>query len=121
MGLQVQNEGDYPARTLFNWARLYSTALPAGGNYKDLPRTVIISIINFNLFECKDYYSEFQVIEVTRHTPLTDKMSLYFFELNKLPQEVGADDIRILWLTPTVRGYDRILGYSRMMLCKISS
>jgi len=60
---------------------------------------VIISIINFNLFECKEYYSEFQAIEVTRHTPLTDKMSLFFFELNKLPQEVGADDMRLLWLT----------------------
>jgi len=65
----------------------------------DLPRTIIISIIDFNLFECKEYYSEFQALEVTRHTPLTDKMCLYFFELNKLPQEVGADDMRLLWLT----------------------
>jgi len=96
--IQVQNEGDYPERTLFNWARLYSTALPAGGDYLDLPRTVIISIINFNLFECKEYYSEFQAIEVARHTPLTDKMRLYFFELNKLPQDVGANDMRLLWL-----------------------
>jgi predicted transposase/invertase (TIGR01784 family) len=97
--IQVRNEGDYPERTLFNWARLYSTALPAGGDYMDLPRTIIISIIDFNLFECKEYYSEFQALEVTRHTSLTDKMSLYFFELNKLPQEVGTDDMRLLWLT----------------------
>ena len=97
--VQVQNEGDYPERTLFNWARLYSTALPAGGDYIDLPRTVIISIINFDLFGCKEYYSEFQTLEVTRHTPLTDKMGLYFYELNKLPEEVGADDIRLLWLS----------------------
>ena len=97
--LQVRNEGDYPERTLFNWARLYSTALPAGGSYIDLPRTVIISIINFDLFEYKEYYSEYQALEVARHTPLTDKMSLYFFELNKLPEEVKADDMRLLWLT----------------------
>jgi len=97
--IQVRNEGNYPSRTLFNWARLYSTALPEGGDYIDLPRTIIISIIDFNLFECKEYYSEFQALEVTRHTPLTDKMSLYFFELNKLPQEVSADDMRLLWLT----------------------
>jgi predicted transposase/invertase (TIGR01784 family) len=96
--IQVRDEGDYPERTLFNWARVYSTALPAGGAYKELPRTVIISIINFNLFECKEYYSEFQALEVTRHTPLTDKMSLYFFELNKLPKEVTAGDMRLLWL-----------------------
>jgi len=97
--LQVKNEGDYPSRTLFNWARLYSTALPAGGDYIDLPRTVIISIINFNLFECEEYFSEFRALEVTRHTPLTDRMSLYFFELNKLPQEVTADNMRLLWLS----------------------
>ena len=97
--IQVRNEGNYPSRTLFNWARLYSTALSEGGDYKDLPRTIIISIIDFNLFECKEYYSEFQALEVTRHTSLTDKMSLYFFELNKLPQEVGTDDMRLLWLT----------------------
>jgi len=97
--IQVRNEGDYPERALFNWARVYSSALPAGGDYIDLPRTVIISIINFNLFECKEYHSEFQAIEVTRHTPLTDKMGLYFYELGKLPKEVTADDMRLLWLT----------------------
>jgi len=95
--VQVKNEGDFPSRTLFNWARMYSSALPAGGDYKDLPRTVMISIINFNLFECKEYYSEFQALEVTRHTPLTDRMSLYFFELNKLPEKITADDMRLLW------------------------
>jgi predicted transposase/invertase (TIGR01784 family) len=97
--IQVRNEGDYPERTLFNWARVYSTALPTGGAYIDLPRTVIISIINFDLFECEEYYSEFQALEVTRHTPLTDKMGLYFYELGKLPKEVSADDMRLLWLT----------------------
>ena len=49
--IQVKNEGDYSERVLFNWARVYSTALPAGGDYIDLPRTVIISILNFKLFE----------------------------------------------------------------------
>jgi predicted transposase/invertase (TIGR01784 family) len=61
--IQVRDEGDYPERTLFNWARVYSTALPSGGDYKDLPRTVIISIINFNLFECEEYYSEFRLLK----------------------------------------------------------
>jgi len=96
--IQVKNEGDYPERTLFNWARIYSTALPAGGDYKDLPRTVVISIINFNLFECEEYYSEFQALEVRRHTALTDRMSLYFYELGKLPEEFSADDMRLMWL-----------------------
>ena len=96
--IQVRNEGDYPERTLFNWARVYSSALPAGGDYKDLPRTVIISILNFDLFESEEYNSEFQALEVRRHERLSDKMSLYFFELKKVPEEVAAGDMRLLWL-----------------------
>jgi predicted transposase/invertase (TIGR01784 family) len=96
--IQVRDERDYPERVLFNWARVYSNALPAGGDYLDLPRTVIISIINFNLFDCGEYHSEFQALEITRHTPLTDKMVLHFFELNKLPKEVTTGDMQLLWL-----------------------
>jgi predicted transposase/invertase (TIGR01784 family) len=96
--IQVRNEGDYPERVLYNWAREYSSALTEGGDYIDLPQTVIVSIINFNLFDCNEYHSIFQPLEVTRHTQLSDKMSLYFFELNKLPKDIRADDMLLLWL-----------------------
>jgi predicted transposase/invertase (TIGR01784 family) len=67
--VQVKNEGDFPERTLFHWAREYSSSLPSGGKYHELPRVVIISIIAFPLFEGEEYYhSEFQPLEVTRHT-----------------------------------------------------
>ena len=96
--IQVENEGNYPERVLFHWSRAYSNALPAGGNFSALPRTIIISIIHFNLFDCLEFHSEFQPIEVSRHTPLTDKMVLHFFELKKLPKEIGKGDLRLLWL-----------------------
>jgi predicted transposase/invertase (TIGR01784 family) len=97
--IQVRDEGDYPERVMYHWAREYSTSLPAGGDYLDLPSTIVISIIDFNLFDCKEYHSEFQALEVTRFTPLTDKMSLHFFELKKLPKEIGSDDMLLLWLS----------------------
>jgi predicted transposase/invertase (TIGR01784 family) len=97
--IQVRDEGDYPERVLFHWAREYSTALAAGEGYHQLPRTIIISIINFKLFECAEYHSEFCAIEVTRHTLLTDKMSLQFFELPKIPLEISAEDHAVLWLS----------------------
>ena len=96
--IQVRNEGDYPERVLYHWAREYSSALPEGGDYIDLPKTMIVSIINFDLFDCKEYHSIFQPLEITRHTSLSDKMSLYFFELNKLPKDINADDMLLLWL-----------------------
>jgi len=97
--IQVENEGDYPERTLFHWAREYSTALPAAGKYADLPRTVIISIVGFKLFPCAEYHSEYQALEVTRHTPLTDRLALVYFELPKLPKTVTAENGLELWLS----------------------
>jgi predicted transposase/invertase (TIGR01784 family) len=96
--VQVNDEGDYPERALFYWAREYSTALPAGEDYSKLPRTIIISIIGFKQFNCTEYHSEYQVLEVKRHTPLTDKLHLVFFELPKLPKVVNAADEQKLWL-----------------------
>ncbi|GHV49179.1 transposase [Synergistales bacterium] len=96
--IQVSDEGDYPERSLFYWARDYSTSLGSGMEYLKLPRTVIISIIDFKLFDCTEFHSEFMPLEVTRHTPLTDRMSLHYFELPKLPVTVDADNGLELWL-----------------------
>ena len=97
--IQVADEGDYPERSLYYWAREYSSALGEGKDYLELPRTVIVSIVAFKLFDCVEFHSEFQPLEVTRHTPLTDRMSMHYFELPKLPETVNADDGLKLWLT----------------------
>ena len=96
--VQVENEGDYPIRSLYYWARQYSSALTVGSAYSELPRTVVISIIDFNLFVCTEFHSEFQALEVTRHTPLTDKFCLHYFELPKIPEELTEYDELKIWL-----------------------
>ena len=97
--IQVANEGDYPERSLYYWAREYSTALDEGRDYKELPRTILISIVAFKMFNCKEFHSEFALFEVTRHTQLTDKQSLHYFELTKLPEVIDREDELKLWLT----------------------
>jgi predicted transposase/invertase (TIGR01784 family) len=98
--VQVDNEGGYyPERTLYYWAREYSTALPIAGKYAELPHAVIISIVGFKLFPCAEYHSEYQALEVTRHTPLSDRMVLHYFELTKLPKTVASDNGLELWLS----------------------
>lgn len=112
--IQVANEGDYPERVMLYWAREFSTALPAGQSYSMLPRTIIISIIDFDLFDCTEYHSFFQPLETTRHTLLSDKMGFHFFELRKLPKEVGEKDALLLWLSlfkaETEEDLERIKG-----------
>ena len=112
--IQVANEGDYPERVMLYWAREFSTALPAGQSYSMLPRTIIISIIDFDLFDCTEYHSFFQPLETTRHTLLSDKMGFHFFELRKLPNEVSEKDALLLWLSlfkaETEEDLERIKG-----------
>jgi len=96
--IQVEDEGDFPERTLYQWAREYSMTLAEGEQYCQLPQVVHISIVNFSMFDCQEFHSEFKPLEVTRHTLLTDKMSLHYFELPKLCTPVGADNPLELWL-----------------------
>jgi len=100
IGLEVQvaNEGDYPERSLYYWAREYSTALEVGGEYIDLPRTIIISILGFKLFDCEEYLSEYMVLEVSRHTVLTDRLCVKYYELPKLPDVTESSDELSMWL-----------------------
>jgi len=97
--IQVQNEGDFPERILHQWARVYSNAIERGGEYIKLPRTIIISIIDFPLLKCKEFHSEFRPLEVTRHEPLSDKMTLHFFELPKIPNDINDKNMLLLWLS----------------------
>lgn len=97
--VQICNEGDYPERVLYYWAREFSSALPAGEGYATLPRTIIASIIDFKLFDWEEYHSFFQPLEVTHHAPLSDKMGFHFFELPKLPADIDEGDMLLLWLS----------------------
>ena len=95
----ITDEGNYPERSLFYWAREYSTGINEGENYALLPRTIVISILGFNQFPSPEkYHHEFKCLEVTTHEELTDKMVLHFYELKKLPPLADNDSARDLWL-----------------------
>jgi len=97
--LQMADEGNYPERSLFYWAREYATGIDEGQNYALLPRTIVISILGFNQFsDPEKFHHEFQCLEITTHEPLTNKMVLQFYELKKLAPLSDADSGRDLWL-----------------------
>ena len=97
--IQVCNEGDYIERVMFYWAKEFASALPSGASYAELPRTMILSILDFSLFDCEEYQSFFQPMGVTRHTVMSDKMGFHFFELPKLPEKISGKDELLLWLS----------------------
>jgi predicted transposase/invertase (TIGR01784 family) len=70
-----------------------------GGKYSKLPKVIVLSIVAYELFDdCEEFHSEFQALEVNRHTRLTEKMSLHYFELPKLPESVSEKDRLWQWL-----------------------
>jgi len=110
--IQINDEKDYVDRSTYYLAREYSSALPAGGKYTDLPQAIIISIIDFEQFKNspKEYYSEFRFLEVKRHELLTEKLCIIYCELPKLPnidevckkaniESSSENEILELWLS----------------------
>jgi len=88
--VQVENQGDYPERSLYYWSRIYSSALKTGSPYSSLPRVILISIVDFTLFDCAEYRSEFLPLEVKRQELLSDKMTMLYFEVRKLPKDIDV-------------------------------
>jgi predicted transposase/invertase (TIGR01784 family) len=83
---------------MYYWAREFSSKLQEGKHYIELPRTIIMSIVNFKMFNCAEYYSRFRVLEAIRHTELTDKFEIIICELPKLPSELDIDNKLELWM-----------------------
>ena len=98
--IQVEDEGNYPERSMFNWAKMFTSALPSGNNYSLLPKTIVISILGFKQFDCDEVHSEFAPMEINRHEILSDKQRYHFFELPKLPDvdSINKDSEKDLWL-----------------------
>ena len=97
--VQVEDDGDFTSRALYYWSRIFSNSLLSGQIYSDLPRTIVISIVDFVLYEnLNGFHSEFIPLEITRYFPLNDKMSIHFFELKKLPDVLDKGNRLNLWL-----------------------
>ncbi|MDR1136247.1 MAG: Rpn family recombination-promoting nuclease/putative transposase, partial [Clostridiales Family XIII bacterium] len=96
--MQVADQGNYRERATYYASKLVSGSLNAGEDYKEMPQSILVSIIDFDLFTCDKFDSEFALLEKTRHELLCDKMELRFFELRKLPKTIDTNDMLQVWL-----------------------
>ncbi len=96
--IQVKNDTDYCDRTLFYWAKLYSSELKSGEDYSELKQTITINIINFNMFSGDDYHTEVAAIIKGTDEVFSDKFSIHFFELKKVGKKPDPKNSRKLWL-----------------------
>ena len=90
--IQTSGPGKFKPRTLYYWARLYSSQLYAGDIYSKLYPVICINILEFKLFkDFEKYHSTFMVRE--KNDPeyfLSEHLVLHFLELPKFKSlEVG--------------------------------
>ena len=85
---------------LYYWSRLYSRKIKKGGEYKELPKTIVILISNFRIKELgiEDYYTKWQIMEATRKIVLTEKLELYIIEMPNIIGKEEKNDKLLDWL-----------------------
>ncbi len=97
--IQLSNKGDFPERSLYYWAGIYSNELGESEEYFLLKRTICINIVDFRLFnDCDNPYSKFLILEENRHILLTDKFAMLFLELPKIDSQIDKNDHKKLWM-----------------------
>lgn len=95
--IQVNNQRDYSDRSLFYWAKLFTSELKKGDEYFALKRAITINILDFVMFDGDNYHTEVVPMIKESGKVFSDKMSLHFFELKKLGDKINVNDRKNLW------------------------
>lgn len=97
--VQLHNKYDMEKRSLYYWAKMYEGQLAEGEPYRNLKKTVTISIVDFSYLPSKSYHSVFRLREDKEHFVLTDNLEIHFLELPKLGVEhQETSDLLVKWL-----------------------
>jgi predicted transposase/invertase (TIGR01784 family) len=126
--LQNHDEGDYKERSVFNCSKVFTKDVNAGDEYKGIPRTVCINIVQFPLFKDSGCIcTVFPTIQETSEI-VTNKWEIIYFQTTKLPQDKQGglwDWIKLFTITTEgeldkmenvqTTGVKRAAGFSRQM------
>jgi predicted transposase/invertase (TIGR01784 family) len=89
INVEVQNsdKSNYKERSVFNCSKMFTKDINAGDEYKDIPRTICINIVQFPLFKdsgcvCTVYPTIQETGEI-----VTNKWEIIYFQTSKLPQD----------------------------------
>lgn len=82
--IQVANEKDTVARTLYYNGKLFTSQLKKGAKYRDLKPVISLIIVDFKLFnDTENWYNKFRIANTKTGEPLTSLQELIFVELPK--------------------------------------
>jgi predicted transposase/invertase (TIGR01784 family) len=96
--VQRKDEKDMLGRTLFYWSELFCGQLKVGEKYKNLKRTISISVLDFNLFKNDDrYWRRGYLTDDFDKSKMTDLQEVHFVELNKV-RKVDRESPLTFWI-----------------------
>ena len=81
--MQKKDLGDFSKRSLYYTSKAYVSQLSKGNDYTKLKKVYFIGIVNFNIFENKDYISRHLIINQETKTNDLDDFEFAFIELPK--------------------------------------
>ena len=85
-------------RTLFYLCRMFVEGLKHGMNYGELEKCIHISILEYNLFEDGEYYTEIGICDLKTGHMYSDKLSLRVIQLNQLEKATEEEKQTGLYL-----------------------
>jgi predicted transposase/invertase (TIGR01784 family) len=82
--VQLTNEYNMERRSLHYWAREYSRGISEGRDYGEMPKVIVINILDFVYIPLEEFYTSFHIYE-DRHKEymLTDALEMRFIEVVK--------------------------------------
>jgi predicted transposase/invertase (TIGR01784 family) len=100
--MQIKNEYNIKERSMYHLSKMFSGQLKAGDNYTVLKKSVVICILNYNLFNSDNtrIHNKFLFKNTETNEDLSDLMELHYIELRKLHQnkDMQLNDLLIDWL-----------------------
>lgn len=88
--MQLVDTGEMKERILYYWSKIFTRQLKKGQEYKEIEKTIVILIANFEIKGLEDlkYHTEWKIMDKeTQKVILTDKFELRIIELPKVKEE----------------------------------
>ena len=86
--MQKKDLGDFTKRSLYYTSKAYVSQLPKGQNYTLLKRVYFIGILNFNIFDSKNYISRHLIRNQETNKQDLEDFEFSFIELPKFKKEL---------------------------------
>lgn len=87
--MQRKDLGDFTKRSLYYTSKAYVSQLPKGNDYTTLKKVYFIGILNFEIFDNKNYISRHLIINQETKTQDLNDFEFSFIELPKFTKELN--------------------------------